>query len=329
MAERSTLTELCQIGVESLVAPGTAVAATKKLQAMSVAVNPHVDTDEFQPRGYKFPTLVSPVKDWTEGSLEGRLTYDEFAYALGLAIGGLVVAPVGGGGAQRWTCTPSTSAADTPRTATVENGSSVRAHRAAGLVLPELSYTIDRDNGCEIGGSALGLRLEDGVTLSPGAVEAAVTPVLIGQVSVFMDTTVAGIGTTKLLRLADLEWMLSGHWNPVWVIDAAQASYAATVEADPTSELKLTLEANAEGMGPLAVLRAGQTRFVRVEAVGATIAGADTFRFRHDMAVKVKSPSDFGDKDGLVTEPWTFDVVHDPGWGKSQTFELINTLTAL
>lgn len=328
MAERSTLTELVQIGLEAAGTPGTPVAATKRLQAMSITVNPNVDTDEFQPKGYKYPTLVTPTKEWTEGSVDGRLTYDEFLYALALA--GITPAVVTAGGASTWTGSTSSAAPDTFRTATVENGSSVRAHRAPGTVLTELSYSIDRDGGCTIGGSSLGVRIEDGITLSPGAVESVPTPVLIGQASVFMDATSAAIGTTKLLRLHDLGWTLSGRANPVWTVDAAVPSYAATVETDPTCELSMSLEANAEGMGPLAVLRAGATRFVRVEAVGAVIgAGPATFRFRHDMAVKVKDVGDFGDTDGIVSTPWTFDVVHDAGWAKAQTFELINALPAL
>lgn len=325
MPERSTLTELCQIGIETVL--GTAVAATKTLQAASIKLDLEVDTDEFQPRGFKYPTIVTPTKDWTGGSLDGRLTYDEFLYLLALGVATPTV--VTAAGVSTWTCAPSTSAPDTMKSATVENGSSVRAHRAPGLQLSDLSYSIDRDSGLSIAGTPMGMQLQDGVTLSAGATASNPTPILIGQVSVFMDTTSAGLGTTKLLRLHDLEWKLSSRQGPVWTLDAAQTSYAAPVETDPTCELMLTLEANSEGMGPLALLRAGSTRFIRVEAIGATISGGSTYRFRHDMAVKVKDPGSFGDTDGLVAMPWTFDVVHDAGWTKAQVFELVNAMPAL
>lgn len=329
MAERSALTEITQIGIEAGGAPGTAVAATKRLQALAIMLNPEVESDEFKPRGYKFPTIVTPTKEWCAGDLEGRLTYNEFQYPLALAVNSPVI--VGAAGVFTWTFTPSSTAPDTVKTATIENGSAVRAHRAAGLVLPELSYTIDRDNGTEVGGTALALRLEDGITLSPGAVEVNnLAPVLVGETSLFMDALFANIGTTKLLRCKTVEWSLGGRFGPVWAIDASQPSYVGTVETEPSCQLTVTMQADAQGMGLLPVLRAGDVRYFRVEANGGPIGGTGTNRrFRHDMALEVADVGDFSEEDGVTSIDWTFDVVHNTAMGMAQTFELRNGQAAL
>jgi hypothetical protein len=327
MAERSTLTEATQIGME--VTPGTAVAATRALKSWGLTLGPSFEYDTFRPSGSKFATLVSPTKDWTEGTIDGRLTYDELIYLLSMNIGTgtMVVSGVTG---KKWTFQPNSSAPDTPLTATVERGSSVRSGRAPGLIVPSFEFTIDRDAGCTIAGSAIARAYEDGIVLTAGATAIDPVPVLVGQVNVYMDPTFAAIGTTKLTRCRRVHFTFGSRFAPVWVLDRAQGSWVASVETEPTCELEVTVEADATGMGLLPVLRAGSTRHLRVEALGAQIGAGPAVRsFKLDLAGKVSDGGSQDDDGGLTVSQWTFTGVADATAGRAFAIEVINDLAAL
>ena len=172
---------------------------------------------------------------------------------------------------------------------TCEYGSSVRAHRAAGLVLPELSMEINREE-TTLGGTVLAKAIEDPFALTPALSAIPLRPMLPTQFSIYSDPTEGALGTTKLLRALNAEFTLGDRFAALWPINAAEPSYATTYETEPTSELVLMMEADAAGMGFLPVMRTGESRFVRVEAVGT---GDD--KFTMDLSCKVSDMFDFSD----------------------------------
>lgn len=350
MAARPSVVETVQIGLETT--PGTLVAANKLLQAMSIRLIPKAETDEFTPEGQKDVTLVTEVAEWSEAALEGRLTYDEFAYALAMhygvptarAITNASAVAVSGAFGYEWTATQTTL--DTPKTVTAERGSSSRAHRAGYLVAKDLGYTIQRKGAAPaISGALLGQRIEDGITLTASPTATAATPVQAPQVNLYLDSTAGAVGTTKFGdEGSKVEWKRSGKWTDRWVLDTTKTSFAYAVESKPDAMCTITHMADAAGMGLLTNLRAGSTVFVRIEAVGpqlgvaaggwkigggATIAGNATYLFRHDMALKVKEPAPIEDTDGVMGGAWPMRVVYDPTLGFSERITLVNGMAAL
>lgn len=327
MAERATVNQVTQLGVEAVA--GTLVAATRKVQSFAIKPDPQLEVDEFRPEGYKYETLVNPVKEWSGASIDGRPTYNELAYLLSSVLTTAAVTANGAG--WNWAFTPATNADDAPKTLTVEHGSGVRAERFGYGLVQELNLTFDRDAGVSMDGSMIGTRLEDGVVLSAGAAELAAVPVLIGQCDVFLDPTFANIGVTKLGRCKSAKFSIGGRWNPGWFIDSTKASWAAHVEAQPDVSLELTLEADAAGLALLPILRAGQTQFARIRCQGPNIGGAVNNMLTIDAAGKVAEAPSYDDADGLWTVGWNFNVVHDPtaGWARAFRFDLTNTLAAL
>lgn len=329
MPERATVNQVTQIGVEAGGTPGTLVAATRRLQSFSIDPGPDVEVDEFRPEGYKYHTLVNPVKESVTADIEGRPTYNELAYLLSSCL--TTAAVVANGAGFNWAFTPATNADDAPKTLTVERGSGVRAHRFGYGLVSELNLTFDRDAGVSLEGSMIGTRLEDNIVLSAGATELVPVPIYIGQTDIFLDPTFATIGTTKLARCKTARLSIGDRWNPVWVIDSTKPSFAAHVENAPTVRLELTVEADAAGMALLGNLRNGDTRFVRIRSQGPLIAAAVFNTFTADVAGKIAEVGDFEESDGLVTIGWTFDAVHDPtaGWARAFRIDLTNTLAAL
>jgi len=326
MPERTTLTELTQIGVETT--PGTAVAATKRLRSVGFALDPEFETQTFKPSGNKINSIVTPGKEWSGGSLEGVADYSEMIYPISMLLGAPTITTPGGGTntrAHTWTIQP--AAAQDPKTFTIERGSSVRAERAAYAALSELGITFNRDE-ITLDGTIIARAIEDNFTLSGGTTSVAQQPILPTQTSVYFDTTFAGIGVTKLLRVLEAGFNMGDRFNALWPLDAAQSSYVSLYEAEPSTEITLTQVADAAGMGHLTRARAGTVGYLRIESIGAVIEAALTYRLRIDAPVKVTDWG-YGDEDGLKTAEWTFTLVDDSTFGSAGTIELRNTLTAL
>jgi hypothetical protein len=337
VAERSSITQSVQIGVETT--PGTAVAASKRLGSLGIAIGPATSFNNFRPVGQKYSSLNVLGQEWTEADLEGAPVYTELPYAFASVVNTPTISQIMDGatptGAYRWTFESNTFGDDTPKTFTVEQGSSVRAHRVANCILTELGMDWSREE-ISLSGSWLAKALEDGVTLTSSPTGFDQIPVKPSDLSVYLDTTAAGLGTTKLLRALKGSFSIADRYNPLWVVDAAEESFVATVEGEPKVEFKMTQMADAAGMANLLSMRNGDTVFLRLQGQGpkiytgiATPVGDQYHTVTIDMAGQVSDVSSFGDEDGVYAIEWTFGAVHDPTWGKSSSIEVITTTATL
>lgn len=330
---RASISQTVQIGLEAT--KGDAVAADKKLQSLSIEPSINPETNQFRPMGQKWPSIVSLNREWVTAGVSGAPTYDEIVYPLSSVLETAAVTQPDATNAPSvylWTFTPSSTDIDTFRTFTVEQGDSTRAHRFAYGVFTEFGLDISRA-GIDLSGSMIGQSLEDGVTLTASPTTLPLVPVLPNDVSVFMDDTAAGLGTTKLASGAgpafSANFNIGDRHGPVWPIDAAVDSFAETVETEPSGTLELTLEADATSMGLLTTLRDGDTKFVRIESVGAVIEDVQTYRLTIDLAVKVESIGSFDDEDGVYVVPPSFTLVHDADWGQALQLEVQNSTASL
>ncbi len=159
----------------------------------------------------------------------------------------------------------------------------------------------------------------------------ALVPVLPTHIDIYMADTQAGLDSADaLLRPLKISWKLSDRDAALFPLATASGtSYAATVEKKPGNEMKLLMEADAEGMALLTTARAGDSKFIRIEAIGDLIASTYYYTLTIDTAVKVTAVSEFKDEDGVFALEWTFSWVHDPTWGKATQVDITNELTAL
>lgn len=329
MAERSSLNQVVQIGVETT--PGTGVAADKRLQSISIEPSPSVEMDTFRPTGQKFNALSTLSKEWTEASVSGRATYSEIIYLLSSVLNtGVITSPDAtlAPTARKWVFAPSSTADDVPKTFTIEHGSSVRASKFTYALMTEMGMAFSRDT-VEVTGSLMGRSITDNITMTAAPTSLPLIPVLPTQVSVYLDNTAAALGTTKLTRALTAEWSIGSRFGPLWVLDAANPSYVTHIETVPDLSAGLMLEADAQGMGLLSTLRAGDTKFLRIEALGSTIGGAVRYLLTVDLAVKVSDMGGFSDADGVYAAEFSFTGVHDATWGKSMEVSVVNTQAAL
>lgn len=337
MAERSTIAQRVQIGVETT--QGVPVAATKQLLALSIGLNVAEDIHNFQPKGAKFPTVVYNGREWADADVAGDATYSEMQYPMASAITTPTVSQLLDGatptGAYKWTFDPLTFGADTPKTFTVEQGDNTRAHRAANMIVTAFGLKWDR-KGVTVTGDGYAAAIEDGVTLtSTGVTSIPTVPIQPTQLDCYVDNTVAALGTSKQLRMLSGEWGVTGRYASLFVVDSSQPSFVAHVEKDPGSTFKMKVEADAAGMAFLNKLRTGQTQFLRLTAKGPKIysgATADKDVYNSltvDVAGKVSAVGKFEDSDGVYAVEFTFTTVHDSAWGRAFKIELVNGQASL
>jgi len=306
MSERAEIFETIQIGVE--VTPGVAVAANRKLASLGITAAPRLTSSRFRPRGRKFDTLVVPGRRDTAGNVEGRGTYNELQYPMSSIAGAATITtPSGATVAREWLFEINPQGPDVPTTYTTEIGSSVRASRVAGGLFSGLSMNFGTEE-ITLGGDFMGRRWEDDVTMTASPTEIDLVPIDPNDVSIYVDDSYAALGTTLQERLFAAQWAVTGKYGPIWVINAANPSWASTVELAADATLGMTYAADDEGMAPLVAFENGDTVWVRIEAVGPDIEASQPYLFRADFAAKAEEIS-FDNQDGIVGAAWTFRLV--------------------
>lgn len=438
--ERATVLQRTQIGPEAT--PGTAVAATKRLGATTIAIQPQGNINRFAPQGTKFDTITAIGREWSALNISGYASYNDLAYLFSGLIRDVTPAQQGGTAAYLWTYSPRGGVADTVKTFTIEQGSpgnGGRAVRAPYGLLNSITLDWSRE-GVNISGDGLAQRIQDDIPLSTSAtykltansspptagsftltfggqttaaiafdatpaqvqsaledlstigegnvlVEATIAegagtlevgdnvytvtftralaagpqtltgtfsgltasgsialaadvvgaaptllapaPVLGDQISVYVDDASGSLGTTKLKRAFAGSWAYSGRFGTVWPVNATVPSFDAHVELKPEARFNVRVAADDQGMALYTAMRTGDTKFIRWEAVGPTIASTYPYRLRIDMAGKVGDMATYSDQDGIYQIEFPFVLTDDSGWGKPFSVELQNTITAL
>jgi CRP-like cAMP-binding protein len=335
MPERSTISQVTQIGVEALNASGTAVAANKRLQTLSIEPSPASDIDQFRPQGQKLPSVASLNKEWVEADVSGRPDYNEIIYPCASAITNPTVNQIMDGatatGAYLWVFPFSTTAESNPRSFTAEAGSPVRAARFTYGMFNELGLSVSR-GGTELSGSMFGRALQDGIAMTANPTLLALVPMTTTSFDVFVDNTSTAFGTTKLGRLISAEFSLGDRYNQFYVVDSANPDWVTHIETEPSVTFNMTVEADAAGMALLSNLRSSGTRFIRLRSLGPTIyAGATPIRYSLtiDLAAKIVDTGGFSDEDGVYAIEWNWQGFHDANWGKGLHVEVVNTVPSL
>jgi hypothetical protein len=165
-------------------------------------------------------------------------------------------------------------------------------------------------------------------TQQGGYTEYPLVPVVPKMWSIYLADTQAGLTAgklTKAMGVAAAGFDIADRHNPVFYLDRdIGGSIADTTEMDPKFRANLTVGANSLGMALLTTLRAGATKWLRLEAVGPVIgATADTHQIIWEGAVKIDDAADFGNEDGRVIFPWPLVWVEGPN-GEVPTLTIIN-----
>lgn len=330
MPDRALVQEIIELGIETV--PGTAVPSTIKLSGLQVDLGTSLELDRIAPMGNLWDTIAAPRQEWGVGSIAGFPTYPELAYVFSNVFGAAVVTtPSGGTLTRRYSWAPSSSVPWTPRTWTIRRGMvGNTAESAAYGLMSGVNMSFTRTAAPTIGGDLFSYALDYAASVgATGLTALSVVPVLAPQVCVYLDPTAGTIGTTKLLRDFLAEFTIGGLFGPFWPLDCAAPSFGGAVPLKPTAEAKLQLGNDTAGRALLADMRAGTTKYVRIEATGPIIETTLAHRLRIDLPLKVVAAPARGDADGLSTLEWTFGIFDDPTFGGALKIELTTDVPSI
>lgn len=186
---------------------------------------------------------------------------------------------------------------------------------------------VDNDAGLT-GGTAPAVAITESAAGAP-LTELSNIPVAGNQWNLYVDTSAAGLGGTKLPRALEVSWSMSGLWGPLWVGNTANPSWVNVVPLAPDTEFRMLIEADATGMSYLTQLRAGTRIFPRIEAIGQLIEGSLYHRWLHDFCVLLTDVTPFGESQGIVTTEYSGVLAHDSTWDRVGNISQRWTGTAL
>jgi hypothetical protein len=327
VVDRATDNESPQWALESTA--GTAVAADKTVQSMSIDLDVAGENDMFSPNGRKWNHVVVPNMEWTTWSVDGRPTYTELCYLFESICGTATPSTVGTTGKSR-VYTIQDAATDANKTLTIEKGSSVRASKLAYGLLHDLTFNFSRRNVAQVTGQGIGQLLSDGITKTASPTDLPLVPIAGKQLDFYIDSTAAGLGTTQLLRAFSFAPSITNKYAAVWAINSSSASFAGHVETKPTGTANFVVEADSTGMAYLSQYRSGTTIFVRLKATGPTYESGHNYSFIFDVCLGIKRITNLGrDADGVAAVTYETEFVYDSTWAKSLQVTIENAVATL
>lgn len=327
MPERATKNQRLQFGYEASYDAGATV--NRRLLALTVDLDAQASRNPNMAQGYNFPSSTTMDKDYTEGDIGGALVFDELQDLFQMALGAVTPTSLTPATAQSWVWNLPLSGDIVPKSVKLEKGDTGTAESVTGVVVTDLDISWDRE-GFDVGGSIMGTKLNESATLTNSGIttrpQVALDP---GKIGMFIDTTSAGLGTTRMLRAFEGGFSFGGLFAGIWPLNELKPSYDGIISLAPDSESTVTLMADAAGKALLTSLRAGDRRYLRWRVLGPQIgAGPATYLFQVDLAIEIVDVDAFDDSDGIYAIPLTFAIMADETWTKAGVITVQNMITA-
>ena len=182
-------------------------------------------------------------------------------------------------------------------------------------------------NGASLTGSTPAYTMTE---TTPGAelTEIAIQPISGKDWDFYIDDAGGSVGGTKLTRVFEWSFGITGMYGPVWPGNTSEPSWAAHVDLPPDTSFAFTVEADSTGMAELADLRAGTKRFIRIKCTGPTL-GISTYLAQFDFCVHLTGISEFKDQDGVYAVEYTGEIQYDKTWGKWASIDIRNETASI
>lgn len=234
-------------------------------------------------------------------------------------------------GAWEWIFDIPTSSKSDIQTYTGERGDMTQAasaKRVAMLFFNGLTIKSKRDEDVTINGSVTARAEETKALTTAGIVEKKIVPASPAGVNVYVDSSSASLGTTKITTNFSIENAIEDRFNTVWYHNRDLLSFADIVEIVPKLTTKLDVADDAGIDDFLTGLEAGTRKFVRFESRGPEISAGVNHLLQWDIAAQVSEEPDYPDED-LYYGSFTLAAEHDETWGRATRIRLITNESAL
>lgn len=311
--------------------PGTpATDAMRRYLSIRGRIGWDVNKEYFQAAGYKLTTGENVLTEMGSADLEVTQDYNGMLPMLTGAFGAPVTTALDDDAYQH-VFTLDARQADTLVTYTAIWGDPTLALQATAFAFNGFGFEVGR-TGLSASTSAI-LRAPDtsGAVPTTGVTEVPFVPVRASTYDVFMDSSWANLGTTKLLALYRANVDFPDKLEPDWIVNSALPSYSELMEREgyePTLGMTVGFDATAVGMIDDALQ--GGMKFIRIAANGPDINGTDNYAFEFDCAA-ILNPGGVNSAPDSAAVVVEFDgrVQVDGESGQAAAVRLVNTVASV
>lgn len=331
MAGRSIVNQGALIQRE--VTPGTPlVAAMKRVLGLRIMPGFTDDGESFTASGSKVPTSYIYNTELGEHEVESLQDFNAMTWTLCGGFGAPVTTtPVGATASRLHTYALNPSGADPLASFTVMWGDAIQALQLKHFVFTSLGIGVERTS-LSLDSAAMSHEPITGIAFpTTGITEVPSAPAAGRQWDAYLDTTFAGLGTTKLLAAYNGQIDFPDKYSPDWVINSANPSFDSLLESEdfePTLDLTLGLDATSVAM--LNNLTAGTIRFLRLKLTGPIAELAIPYSLELDLPIRIISRGKIETApSGAITIPFSAHITRDPVSGNSAQARLVNLVNSL
>src|SRR6185312_7630611 len=268
MPEEMTINQVVQFALESTSGTTPGSGANKKPGSLSFQIDPDFAHTEYAPMGERFDTVSVPSEEKSKLTLNSSpQTYDELDYVFSMLFGDPSTPVLSGAvNAHKKQWSPILSGTIAGRTLYLQQGSSTRARAVNYGRLAGATLAATRKD-CTVAGDGFAQQIQDGVSLTATPTKLGLHPVKPKSWKVYVDTSSANIGATKMARCFSKSLGYTGAYGAIWPLDRDQASFATDVNLKPALSLVLGMMNDSVPAGWWGPARLGQKFYIRFESI--------------------------------------------------------------
>jgi hypothetical protein len=323
-----------QLGKESLIAPGTAVAATTIWRGVGTIDDTRVTNTVVEDVG----TLIPPTRTYTAAygadlAMESvEATFEQLPYILNASIASVITGVADGAACKVYTFNFPEASLNTIRTFTIEGGDNMEAERMMYSYVNDFSLTGKGGEAVMMSANWKGQKVE--LNAFTGALSIpTVEEIMFSKGTLAIDAVASAYGATvKSSTFLEMNFNVVSGWMPVWTADGGTGLVYNFIKCGkPEITLDITFEHDASSMAEKVFWRAGTPRLVQVKFTGTTLAGA-TYSAKTlilNLAGKWTKFSKLGEQDGNDIITGTFVVGYDATKGDAGSIIVVNGNAAL
>lgn len=325
---RGTVNRQVQVGVETV--PGTPIAANRLLPSMSFTLSPEIVNRSYRAQGFRGPTANKITQFDGGATLSGPLNYSEIIYPWNTIVTGVITTPSGGTTSRRHTFAPAATGTDTYKTLTIQEGDPTAAVQMAYSAVVEFGISVTED-ASDISGTVVGYAPSN-VTLTASPTAIAQLPIGPREIDVYIDSTFAAIGTTKISDALAFDFSVGSLRVKKHVLNTTYQSFKDLTDSPVDLAAGFLTEHNLQSRNIYAGVTTASNpiQYVRLKATGPIIEGSIPYSVQLDVAARIINMNQDDGNQNVWGYRYSLIPEYDATFGnKLFDLQVVNTITAL
>ena len=314
---------------------GTAVAATAKWNAFSLrpTIGDRTIVQPVEDRGSLAMAHTGYTTQLTAslGDLAGDCTYEDVILPALMSLESITPTQPNSAtdpNEYLWTFEPSWTAANSPKTFTIEWGDDVQAWETEYCFATGLTISGNANEAWQVSAPLMG-RQNSTTTFTGALTDRSLERAIFNKGTIYIDDAGGTIGTTQFAcDMVNFTWTLPTHYSSFYGA-GGQLYFCGLAEAKVQPTLSMTVVMDS-GQATLMTTdyTAETVQLVRVQTTGATMDNNAKYIYI-DGAYRIVNISEIGNQGGLSIVTMTYSGEYDSTWAKMFQLSVLNGVSAI